>query len=408
MLRSPYTPRLIAWATSAVVAASGLVACSSDPATPADSGVTSPDVGGQPLDSGAPAADAAEADAGFPDAAEADLGVADTGAGDAGVALTPSFAFGQHVTVAEGRVAIGDRFDAVRARLGRGTRSAQAGTRSYEWQLSGGTVLTVWFVNANVDDDDDPPGDVDDTDTVLWVAVSGGYTGRSADGLGLGSTTADVQRVLGAAPSTTALTNPPGELRSYYTRGALVALAPGGTVRTITVSRAYTREPDGRIDLTGAQLDFGNNRTIRSGGLITSQGTSESAIKQILGEPDASGSISVGGLSLFFMNYSFLGTEMFLTRNGRTLLFTSVHTPWYGTTGSGTPGLGAPKAQMEAHLSTLGLGAGVASTSQPQTLTCYPLPGRSSAGVGVTYGAMAPNEVTTIILGIVMTEGRCP
>jgi hypothetical protein len=407
MFRRPHTPRLIAWSTFVVVA-SGLAGCSSDPATPADGGVSAPDIGAQPFDSGVAAPDAAQGDTGFADAMAVDLGVADGGAGDAGVSLTPSFAFGQHVTVAEARIAIGDRFDAVRARLGRGTRSAQAGTRSYEWQLSGSTTLTVWFVNANVDNDDDPPADVDDTDTVLWVAVSGGYTGRSPEGLGIGSTAADVQRALGASPSTTPLTNPPGELRSYYTRGGLIALAPDNTVRTLTVSRAYMREPDGRIDIAGAQLDFGNNRTIRSGGLITSPGTSESAIKQILGEPDASGSINVGGLMLNFMNYSFLGTEMFLTRNGRTLLFTSVHTPWYGTTGNGTPGLGASKAQMEVHLTTLGLGAGVASTSQPQTLTCYPIPGRSSAGIGVTYGATAPNEVTTIILGIVMTEGRCP
>jgi hypothetical protein len=33
--------------------------------------------------------------------------------------------------------------------------------------------------NTNADADDEPPGNVDDTDEVLWISVSGGFTGKT-------------------------------------------------------------------------------------------------------------------------------------------------------------------------------------------------------------------------------------
>ncbi len=178
---------------------SGLDATTAEDATsvPLDTGTTGQqDAASQP-DSGGPAADAGTP--GNDAASPADTGVLPGNdaavASDAGQVMgTPELVPGVRAGFVEGAVAIGATFDTVRQTLGPGARTAGTTNRSYEWTLSGGANVTVWFANTNLDDDDAPPRDVDGTDQVLWIAVSGTFAGRTPQGIGLGSTRAAVER----------------------------------------------------------------------------------------------------------------------------------------------------------------------------------------------------------------------
>lgn len=360
-----------------------------------------------PIDTGSIDTGSTMIDSGF-----ADSGVVmnDAEPGDAGMMLTPDLAPGMHVTFAEGRVAIGQTFATVKATLGMPAQRTQAmNNRSYEWNLGGGAEVTIWFANDNLDSDDQPPGEVDDTDTVLWIAVTGTFAGRTANGIGLGSTKTEVETAFGMSPNTIPVTDPPGTIESYYTQGFLVAYNPNDAVRTFTVSRDYLREPNGEIDMTNGELDFGGGTVIRTGPVFPGSGTSMDQVRMMLGEPDVEGEVSFGmggqSLMLRLFSYSFIGIEIFFTYNARTTLFIAVHPPYFGATGNMTPGLGSTRTEFEAHLIQLGFAAGVASTAQPGVF-CYKL--NDNRAVGATYTSDMPPAVSTIMLGFPLVMRNCP
>jgi len=387
----------------------GMDATSAQDATavPLDTGtIGTPDAGQPQADSGTPNADAGTPndDAASPNDTGVLPGTDAAVPSDAGQVMgTPELVPGVRVGFVEGAVAIGATFDTVRQTLGAGRRTAGMTNRSYEWTLSGGVNVTVWFANTNLDDNDAPPNDVDATDQVLWVAVSGTFAGRTPQGIGLGSTRAAVEAAFGAAPHVAPLTNPAGDLIGYYTRGILVAFDPGGPARTITISKVYGHEPDGTIDIAASRITF-NNGTIQTGGILGG-GTDESDIPPILGPPDSAGQVTISSIPFQLNNYAFIGLEVFLTNNGRTALFVSVHSPFYGTTGAGNAGLGSTRTDFEAYLSTISFHVpGTQSGTQP-ALTCYQLD--STHKVAATYSTDNPPRVTAILLGYPPSNG-CP
>lgn len=352
-----------------------------------------------------------------PDAAEPmDAGLADTGADpqdaslpDSGMIAGEDLSPGQHVTFREGRVALGQTFAAVKQTLGPPARRTAGNTnRSYEWMLAGGAQVTVWFANTNLDNDDQPPADVDDTDVVLWIAVTGTFGGTTPTGLGLGSTRAAFETALGVSPNLVPIMDPMGTLATWYTRGILVAFDPNDTARTITISKAYAREPNGEIDIVGGELDFGMGSVLRTGTLLGG-GTSMNDVRTLLGPPDVEGEVPLGTgaqqIMLRLFTYSFIGLEIFFTYNGRTALFTSVHAPYYGETGAGTPGLGATRTAFEAHLTQLGFAPAVESNAQPGVF-CYKL--NDNRAVGATYSSDMPATVSSILVGFPLVQRNCP
>ena len=75
-----------------------------------------------------------------------------------------------------------------------------------------------------------------------------------------------------------------------------------------------------------------------------------------------------------------------------------VHAPYYGTTGSGTPGLGSSRADFEAYASqTLGA-SGPNASSRTNGLFCFVLP-LAAGSFGVTYNSEMPPKVSAIVLG---------
>ncbi|MCA9550483.1 MAG: hypothetical protein KC933_10640 [Myxococcales bacterium] len=342
-------------------------------------------------DSGVEAADAGFVDTGVDAGVEVDSGVeTDSGVpeADAGIPLEQELVPGSHVQVKEGRISVmQDTFDEVKALLGPGTRTAVANTRSYEWSLADGVTLTVWFANSNLDDDDAPPNDVDATDVVLWVAVQGGFTATTPAGVGLGATRAAVETAYGAAPNETSLTNPPGTLLQYYKEGLMVALDAAGMARTITVHRVYGQNPDGQIDVANGRIRFQAGNIEGQDGL--NRGTSQSSLTNLLGMPDAQGNLRVQGQTLITWSYGFIGLEFFFLDNRDTVLFMSVHAPYYGVT-TGQTGVGSTRAEMEAFLSGAGYDGGSASSNA--RFICYGGP----MDVGVSYSADTPPVVTSI------------
>lgn len=353
-----------------------------------DTGVETPDGGTNPLDSGiVPDSGEAEPDAGAP---------TDSGEeADAGQTLDPSISVGLSVQVAEGVVTVmQDTFADVTATFGPGTRTAVANTRSYEWALSGGVQLTVWFANTNLDGDDGAPNDVDGTDRVLWVAVQGGFTGTTGEGVGMGATRAEVETAYGTAEAESAIANPSGTLLQYYTTGLLVALDDQGMVRTLTVHRAYGAAPDGTIDVDDARLRFGGTDIEGQDGLQT--GTNRSRVQNLFGPPDAQGTLRVSGQDLDTWSYGFIGMEFFFLDGRETVLFMSVHAPFFGKT-TGNTGVGSTRTEMETFLSGIGYDGGTASSGNANFI-CYEGP----RDVGVTYNASG--EVTSITMPLL----ACP
>lgn len=378
-------------------------ACSDGTQTAADAGDREDagvaDRGGMMLDSGA-----------GPDAAEKDAGIADRDPGldaepmdadtpdDGVMPLMEEMVPGSHVQVREGRVGIGATFQEVTGLLGPGARSAAENARSYEWSLSGGVMLTVWFANGNLDADDAPPNDVDQTDRVLWI-VAQGFGGTTPEGIGVGATRSAVEAAYGAAPHSVPIPNPAGTLAQYFTTGLLVAYAPDDTVRTVTICRAYVQAPDGEIDPRDARLRFasGDVQGIRS---LIELGTDDSDVLARLGEPDGRGTLSLGGQDLEAFSYGFIGVEVFFLENEDDVLFMTVHAPYYGTTAGGI-GVGASRIDVEQYLSGEGYNAGTAATN-PQ-LICYEH-GGSDEMVGVTYDE---NDVATTF-NVPIPLGMCP
>jgi hypothetical protein len=378
-----------------------IAGCSDDPLRPDTGGGdrdATADAGAQDVpqtpDTGTP-------DAGdTPDATGMDVESIDLGPVDTGVTVTPIIEPGSHVQFLEGRVEISDDFQTVVAALGSGTRSAAMNTRSYEWMLSGGVNVVIWFANTNLDDDDAPPNDVDPTDKVLWIAVTGPFTGKTTRNVGIGTPRATVEAApptgYGPPPHTVPIADPPGVLAQYFTTGLLVAYTPADEVRTITISRAYGHEPDGAIDAPNSQLHFGGTNVIQGlRGVMA--GTRDTEVIALLGLPDADGQVVIGGVSLRLMSYGFLGIEVFLSNATMRAWFVSVHAPYYGTLPNGA-GINSTRADIEAGI---GLGMGMASSTSPN-LICYSDASRDV--IAVTYSMDVTPVATTITVPLLM----CP
>lgn len=393
--------RLVLASARVACVATALWACSSDPVTGTDAVVAADADPATPIDGGVPNADATpiatDATPGPPDAGPVGNDAAPMST-DAGMMGTNELGPGSHVTIAGvGRIGIGDTYTETIARLGAGVRSMGMAQRSYEWTLAGGVELTVWFTNTNLDRDDDPPNDVDGTDRVLWIAVSGAFAGRTPAGIGLGSTKAALETAYGMSPRTTPLTMPmPGELTSYYARGFLAAFGQDGALRTFTVTKAYLRAPDGRIDIAAGRLVFGND-SIRMNALT---GAEPNDIRQLLGPPDSEGPIPDQN-DFEILNYAFIGVEFIIsTLAGDHAASAIVHSPYYGTPGIGTPGLGSTRTDFEAYAAqTLRVTAGPTPSRNTMGLFCFTLPAGGARTFGVTYSMAMPQVVTAIIVG---------
>lgn len=350
--------------------------------TPADSGIPD-DTGAGPVDTGTNEDTGTPVDTGVPvDTGMMDGAVEDTGADDAGMMnLTPELAPGSHVQVPEARLDIGDTFDAVNNKLANAARvrTPTANTRSYEYTLADSTVITIWFANTNLDDDDTV--DVDGTDQVLWIAVPDGFAGETPEGISTGSTRAELEAAYGAPPHEVPLTTPPGMLGQYYVRGFLAAFDPNDDVRTITISRAYTTEPSGTIDYEDAEVVLPVG-TVTGFIDLANQGTRISNVRTLLGEPDAEGDITVSGQTLTTLSYGFIGLEVFYVEGGSRTAFITVHTPFYGGfDGLETQGIGMSRAETDVILEGAGYTAATSSNSQ---FICYE--DGNMPDVGVTFG----------------------
>lgn len=332
-----------------------------------------------------------------------DAQAADAQGTDAGPMTMPELVPGSHVRVTEGRIDImRHTFADVTSILGPGTRSQAANTRSYEWTLSGGVELTVWFANSNLDDDA-PPADVDATDTVLWIAVQGGFAGTTPEGIGLGSVRGQVEAAgaYGAPPHTVNVPNPAGTLAQYYVRGLLVAYDPAGSVRTITICRAYPQAPDGSIDPNDSRLRFGRDLqayTFVAGIPVSHDSLSDA--RSLLGAPDAEGNVVVSGQNLHLLSYAFIGIEVFALASASEIAFVTIHAPYYGTAGG--VGIGSTRTSMESFLAGQSYNGGSVSASSPNFI-CY---GHNSNGpdVGVTYST----DVAPLVTSMVIPLHQCP
>lgn len=297
---------------------------------------------------------------------------------------------GEFVQLVEGRINLGDgigvsgivdNFGTVKTRFGMGTRSAGMDARSYEWDMANGTHLVVWFGNTNGDADDSAPNNVDDSDEVLWIAVSGNYGGKTTRQVGVGSTRAEVElgrpTGYGAPLNPVNIENPPGVLASYFTDGILVAYDANDIVRTVTICRAYGAQPNADIDPGTGSLDFdalGQLRGFKD--LVT--GTGQNQIRNILGEPDGAGP---GPGNTTVWNYTFIGIEIFFFGSQTNALFMTLHPPYFGTIDNTNAGPGSTRADMEI---ALDMGMGEASTSNP-AFVCYP--DAMNAEIAVAYTA---------------------
>jgi hypothetical protein len=372
-------------------------------------------------DAGMAPADAVSMDAPAPDADDA--GVTDTPSGmdaegmdaegmdaeamDATPMMPAQMEPGDHVQTAEARIQIGDTFAVVKQNAGMGMRSAAENSRAYTYIFAGGVEVAVWYANTNLDDDDAPPNDVDDSDRVLWIAVSGSFTGKTSRGIGLGSTRAEVEAAApagyGPPPRAVDITTPaPGTLAQYFTTGMFVAYDMNAVVRTVTICRAYRLEPSGTIDFGNGELDFAGG-SVR--GLVGfSPGSRPSEVISLLGEPDGRGNVVIANQTLGMMSYGFIGIEVFhsITPGLERVFFSSVHAPYYGTIAGSMAGIHNTRAEVEA---ALGLGTGVESMSGQ--LVCYE--GGGEPDVAVSYDAMT-GEATTITVPLVrsMMSMSCP
>lgn len=383
------------------------LACSDDPATNADATATPDGSGG--LDATANPDATTNADGGVQDAAPgADLapGADAVDPGDTGVPPTPDMVPGQHVTFAEGRIALGSTFAQVKQVLGTQMQRTPGNTnRSYDWNLAGSVQATVWFANSNQDTDDQPPGDVDETDQVLWIAVTGQFNGTTPESIGIGSMRAASQAAYGASPHSVPITNPAGTLDTYYTRGILIAYDPNNAARTITICKAYGVEPAGTLDIVNGVVDFGSGRTIRTGSILLGGGTSQNDVRTLMSAPETSGEVSFGAATLDLDTWSFIGFEVFYGSGGDTA-FVAVHGPYYGQVGNGGAGFGSTRTDFEAFLTAQNFAPGVASSTQ-QNVICYKHNAMNRA-LGATYAMAPPNELTLLIVGFPLVQGNCP
>lgn len=385
-------------AGAALLFCGSLIACSGDDIADdfdtRDGGAVTDRDAGQTADR-----DAGTADSGV--VVDRDAGPRDAGeVRDGGTPLSPELVPGQYVQVMEGRIEIGvDTLATVEAKLGMGTRNTTMNARSFEWSLSGGVTLTVWFANTGIG----PVGTIADDAQVLWVSVQDGYTGETPNGVGLGATRAEIEAALGVAPHEVPITaTPTGTLLQYMTSGILVALNDQGAARTITISRAYPVEPDGEIDPRGTRIRLSNGDLEGFGGL-GNRGTDISRVRQRLGEPDTEGDVNVGGQSLHTLSYAFIGIEVFQVDNAIVgedkVAFFNIHAPYYGT-GAGGVGIGSARADFEGFLSNQGYGNGTMSSTA--NFFCYTHP--SAESVGVSYTADAPARVSSVTIPLL----QCP
>jgi hypothetical protein len=366
----------------------GLDAAGSTDATDLDGSGGYPDAA--PIDA------ASGPDAGFADASTSgDARPSDSGMGpaDSGMVLSPSIQPGVGITFAEGVMQIGETFSAVTAQFGAPARRTPGmGARSYEYNLSGGAGVTVWFANTQLRQGDGvPPADVDPTDRVLWIAVGGSFTGKTTTGFGLGSTQGQAHGLFGVAPHPVPITSPPGALDAYYTRGIMIAYDASQIARTITVCTAYLHEPDGQIDPAQSELVFGGSAI--QGSILG--GTSQGDVEALFGPADASGTVNLG-VSIDVAAYSFIGLEVYYL--GGSVLFMSVHQPYYGQAvqqGGLSARLGDTRASFEAYLAAAGFGA--AQTSNITGVVCY-MTGGAAPAVGATYSTDVPPVVSSIVV----------
>jgi hypothetical protein len=310
---------------------------------------------------------------------------------------------GEYVQLTEGRITItggagsntaADSFASVRAKLGPGQRAAAPDSRRYDWTLAGDVRVAIAFANTNLDADDEPPGEPDAADEVLWVRVAGGYRGRTPRQIALGTTRADVERLQpqghGMPPTTVAAGDPPGTLARYFSHGLLVNYGADDRAQALTICRAYNVEPSARVDLARLRLDF-NAQGYLAGrdGLLP--GTARPLALNILGYPDGSGQID-GALA---WSYALIGIDLAFEPGGQSVGTVAITPPYYGILDAGDA-LGAPRAAIEA---AIGLGAG-APASQPGVV-CYP--DAATPRLAVRYGGDPP-AATQIIL----SPRRCP
>ncbi|MEE2901785.1 MAG: hypothetical protein VYC39_05620 [Myxococcota bacterium] len=323
-----------------------------------------------------------------------DAQIADGGAStntDAGNASGPAIVPGSHLTANGVSVFLGDTYSEVISKWGAGTRSTTMGNRSYQYDFGEEGEFTVWFANTGVDAE--PADTIDNDDQVLWIAVSGPFTGKTGDELGKGSSKQDVVSVYGVSPRSTPTSMPaPGSISTYYKRGLIVGFDTTDKIRTITICKSYPVEPDGAMDLAQGTLTV-EGTTLRGAFL---GGTSESTVRATLGDPaDAEGTRTISISRLKILSYAFIGFEMFLTNSGN-LLFMTVHAPFYGKS-AGMEALNMSRSDFESHLAMLDFRSGQVSTTS-ESVICYKHR-QTEKFVGVSYSGM-PETVSSITLAM--------
>ncbi|MBI2374707.1 MAG: hypothetical protein HYV07_11985 [Deltaproteobacteria bacterium] len=339
-----------------------------------------------PRDGAAP--DVTHADAETIDAAVADAVVeADAGAPPAEVVP------GQSLATVDGNFRIGATFAETQLDNGAPTRATPATgavtPRSYEWTGAGEVTVTVWFADTDLSNTG-----VDPTDRVLWIAVEGAYSGRTAEGLGIGSAATGARAVFGDPDRTASVADPPGLVDAWYRRGVMLAHGDDQLIRTITVTRAYVAAPTATIDLAGGRVQFSPAIV---GGAI--RGSQPRDVTAALGEPDGRGPVTIDGTRLEVFSYAFIGVEVFFVDllGSDRVAFTALHAPYFGSTQAGM-GIGSRRLDLEGELSALGFDSGRATSANPNVI-CYPKSGSEKSFAATFETKTSAQQVTTMSIG---------
>jgi hypothetical protein len=219
---------------------------------------------------------------------------------------------------------------------------------------------------SGIDSNPTPNQQFDDSDHIISTVALDGLYAETAEGLGPGSTLAEIHGVARYANPDRSADVPPygeypgGKMEYYFTQGVFVGYELD-TASFFTVTRTYPRPPDGVISPSAGTLNFGGN-TIQCGDGYQS-GSFRDAHTGVLGAPDwdyefemeVDTQYGTQDVNFYIDSYRILGMEfiggddsIFIYDVDR-LVLVSLYAPYYGKTSQGH-GIGSTKAEWESEL----------------------------------------------------------
>ncbi len=236
----------------------------------------------------------------------------------------------------------------------------------------GSAKFTLSFKNqtlsaSGIDSNASPNQVFDNDDHVISLMAFSGLNAKTADGLGPGSTLAQVH---GRYPSPDLATvvpayneYPGGKMEYYFTLGLFVGYNVSDVATFFTVTRPYQQPPNAVINPGSGTLKFGGTTILFGDG--TDIGDLRSKHLGALGNPDWDYSFSLTidtqygpvPIDFYLDTYRILGLEIVggdePQYNVTKLLVASIYAPFYGKTAAGH-GLATSKAAWETELGVPG------------------------------------------------------